>query len=92
MELNYYSSCYHESFMANLEPRPLLFPQHWMYCITSTTTHVFGTICRYYETVDIMGLSDIHTNEDGSFRFGGNFIIPNYSYLPAKLDLLAIYL
>ena len=55
---------------------------------------MFGilAICRYYETVGIMGLSDIHTNEDGSFRFGGNCIIPNYSYLPAKLDLLTIYL
>ena len=80
--------------MASLEPRPLLFPQHWIIASPARLTHVFGIKVDnyYYETVGIMGLSDIHTNEDGSFRFGGNRIIPNYSYLPTKLDLLAIYL
>ena len=79
-----------------LNPDPSYFRS--IRCIASPArlTHVFSIKVQlyadnYYETVGIMGLSDIHTNEDGSFQFG---IIVLYliSQLPAYKVGFASYL
>ena len=58
------------------EPRPLLFPQHWMYCITSTIHSCVWLVRVYADNImRQLVLWDIHTNKDGSFQFGDHCII-----------------